>query len=177
MPTDALPTPPDFEAVENWAGAGRVIRAAGPEVAAWQLPDQQKTALTSSGVPMIDGLVDVVSFQAKPTMYQLAHARGLDRIFGAATATGAVMEHSPEAGMRFVNSSIVHWLWSLHLVGSWVKGSAALARWDEDAEAEEQTFAEIAALLEQIRALDPPAVGDGSHDKHFWPAVLDRWLY
>jgi hypothetical protein len=177
VPTDALPTPPDFEAFETWAGAGRVIRAADTDLAGWQLPEQHKLALVTSGVPIIDGLVEVVAFEARPTMYQLAHAGGQARVFGAVTATGAVVEHSPEAGMRFVNSSIVHWLWSLHLVGSWVAGSAALARWDESPEAEEQTFAEIAALLERIRELDPPAVGDGSHDDHFWPAVLDRWLY
>ncbi|MEU4689210.1 SUKH-4 family immunity protein [Actinoplanes sp. NPDC023714] len=177
MPTDALPQPPEFDAVETWAGAGRVIRAGEPELASWELPEQQKSALVTSGVPIIDGLVDVVSFQVKPTMYQLAQAGGQDRVFGAAAVTGAVVEHSTEAGMRFVNSSIVHWLWSLHLVGSWVTGSVALARWDESPEAEEQTFAEIAALLERIRELDPPAVGDGSHDDHFWPAVLDRWLY
>ncbi|WP_433833221.1 SUKH-4 family immunity protein [Actinoplanes sp. CA-015351] len=177
MPTDALPTPPEFESVATWAGAARVIRAGEPDVAAWQLPDQQKSALVTSGVPLIDGLVDIVDFQALPTMYQLGHSTGRIRVYGAATATGAVIEHSPEAGMRFVNSSIVQWLWSLHLVGRWVTGSAALARWDESPEAEEQTFAEIAALLEQIRALDPPAVGDGDHEKHFWPAVLDRWLY
>ncbi|MEV0133009.1 hypothetical protein AB0H83_31665 [Dactylosporangium sp. NPDC050688] len=29
----------------------------------------------------------------------------------------------------------------------------------------------------QIKALDPPADGDGDHSTHFWPGVLDRWLH
>jgi hypothetical protein len=33
-------------------------------------------------------------------------------------------------------------------------------------------------VLEQIARLDPAAYGDvGDHRTHFWPAVLDRWLY
>ena len=77
----------------------------------------------------------------------------------------------------FVNSTITHWLCSLHMVGSWLTSSTVIGRWDEDGQAEEEALAELADLLERIRALDPPAFGDGDRATHFWPAVLDRWLY
>jgi hypothetical protein len=77
----------------------------------------------------------------------------------------------------FVNSSISHWLCSLHLVGAWCSESAVVDCWWESAEAEEQAIAELADLLARIEAIDPAAIADGDHRRQFWPGVLDRWLY
>lgn len=177
VPVDGLPLPPAFEAVTAWAGAGRVVRAAQRDVATWRLPEPQKASLVCCGVPLIDDLVGAVSFHAEPTMYRLAHFGDLDCVYGATPGTGEVQVWSSDDSTRFVNSTINHWLGSLHVVGSWLTSSAAIDRWDEDEQAEEEALAELADLLERIRALDSPAFGDGDHRTHFWPAVLDRWLY
>ena len=47
---------------------------------------------------------------------------------------------------RLVNSSILHWQCSLHLVGVWLATSTVIGRWDEDAEAEDAALAVLAAL-------------------------------
>lgn len=79
---------------------------------------------------------------------------------------------------RFVNSSINHWLCSLHLVGTWFSNSTAIRTWDEDGATEDVALAELADLSRRITHLDPPAYGTaGDHETHFWPATLDRWLY
>ena len=177
-----VPALPTREAIESWAGAGRVVRAAPPDVAAWKLPGPDRDALISCGVPLVDGLVEAVSLHADPTMYRLATNQlddaDLGCRYGAVPRTGEVIEVRIAGGAtRFVNSSVRHWLCSLHLVGTWLATSAAVARWEEDEDAEESAIAESAALRERIAALDPPACGAGDHRTHFWPAVLDRWLY
>ncbi|MFI0482543.1 SUKH-4 family immunity protein [Actinomadura sp. 9N215] len=182
MSDGELPVPPAFAAVTSWAGAGRVVRAAESDVATWRLPEPQKAALVSCGVPLVDGLVDAVSFCAEPTMYRLARLdddlSALAWEYGAAPETGQVLQAGVSDGAaRFVNSTINHWLCSLHLVGSRLTGSTAIDRWDEDEQAEEEALSELADLLEQIGALDQAAIADGDHQTHFWPAVLDRWLY
>ena len=177
VPVDDLPLPPAFEAVTAWAGTGRVVRATELDVATWRLPEQQKAALVSSGVPLIDDLVGAVSFDAEPTMYRLANADDPRSVYGAAPGTGEVHIWSPDGSAGFVNSTIVHWLCSLHMVGTWLTSSTVIDRWDEDGQAEEQALAELADLLERIKDPDPQAFGDGDHTTHFWPGVLDRWLY
>ncbi|NYF60028.1 SUKH-4 family immunity protein [Micromonospora purpureochromogenes] len=177
MPVDDAPLPPAFEAVTAWAGTGRVMRATELDVATWWLPEPQKAALVSCGVPLIDDLVSAVSFHAEPTMYRLANSDDLDWVYRAAPVTGEVQAWSSDGSTWFVNSTITHWLCSLHMVGSWLTSSTVIGRWDEDGQAEEEALAELADLLERITALDPPAFGDGDHATHFWPAVLDRWLY
>ena len=177
MPVDDLPLPPAFETVTAWAGTGRVLRATEPDVATWRLPEREKAALVSCGVPLIDGLVSAVSFHAEPTMYRLANADGLDWVYGAAPGTGEVQIRSSDGSTGFVNSTITHRLCSLHMVGSWLTSSTVIDRSDEDEQAEDEALTELADLLERIKALDPPAFGDGDHTTHFWPAVLDRWLY
>ncbi|MFI0410432.1 SUKH-4 family immunity protein [Actinomadura sp. 3N508] len=182
MPVGDLPLPPTFEALTSWAGAGRVVRAAESDVADWRLPGPQKAALVSCGIPLIDDLVDAVSFYAEPAMYRLARmgdeASALGWAYSAASDSGEVLEAGvPDGGARFVNSTINHWLCSLHLVGSRLTSSTVIGRWDEDEQTEAEALAELADLVEQIRLLDPPAIGDGDHETRFWPAVLDRWLF
>jgi hypothetical protein len=177
-----LPPPPTSTALEAWAGPGRVFRATESELAGWRLPEQQKAALASAGVPLLEGVVDVVSFVAEPTTYRLAGS-GLDRsrpdsTHAAEPETGRVLELTTSGGTRLVNSSINHWLCSLHLVGTWLAGSTAIRHWDEDEAMEDVALAELADLVERIAHLDPAAHGDvGDHATCFWPAVLDRWLY
>ena len=95
--------------------------------------------------------------------------------YGALPDTGEVREWGRQN--RFVNSTVNHWLCSLHLVGSWFAHSTVINRWDEDAEAEEQALAEIDDLLDRIAAIDPAAIVNGSHDTEFRPTVLGRWLW
>ncbi|WP_426503618.1 SUKH-4 family immunity protein [Dactylosporangium sp. McL0621] len=83
----------------------------------------------------------------------------------------AALEAWAGPGRRFVNSSVVHWLASLHLVGAWYTTSAAIRTWDEDEETEELALAELDELLQRVAALDPPALGpEGNHGTHLWPA-------
>jgi hypothetical protein len=183
MAVGDLPYPPSFQEFQAWAGEGRVQRATDLDVAAWRLPEPQKTALITSGVPMFGELVHGVSFRTTPMMYRLAYYDDQDERYrvtwdyGAVPDTGEVREWPPNGESRFVNSTVNHWLCSLQLVGSWFSHSAVINRWDEDPEAEEQALAEIDNLLDHIRAIDPDAIADGSHETQFWPAVLGRWLY
>lgn len=181
MLADGLPIPPTFEAVAAWAGAGRVVRATEFDVAAWELPEAQKLALISCGVPLIEDIVGRVSFHAGPTMYRLAFGEGGPAPtwhYGAMAVTGEVLLASPSDGSTaFVNSTIIHWLCSLHMVGSWLTSSTALDTWDESPEAEDAARAELDNLMHRISALDPPAFGEGNHETHLWPGLLDRWLY
>lgn len=180
-----LPNPPDYESVEAWAGVGRVIRAGASDVARWRLPLKQKAALTSCGVPLLEGVVDVTLFAAKPRdgRYCLAGAKSIlydpGSVYLAEPETGEVSELESSSGhLRFVNSSVNHWLCSLHLVGTWFSSSTAIQTWDQDEAMEHVALAELANLLQRITHLDPPAYGDaGNHETHFWPAVIDRWLY
>ncbi|MET8152184.1 SUKH-4 family immunity protein [Actinoplanes sp. NPDC049668] len=174
-----LSAPPTVDELESWAGRGRVVRANATDVAAWRLPRSAKAALISTGVPLLDDLVHRVEFRAAPTMYRLAFESDDEWEYGAVPETGEVRLW-PAGGRgdsSFVNSSISRWLCSLHLVGRCFAESTVLDCWDESAEAEEQAFAELADLLRRIEAIDPAAIGDGDHERQYWPGVLDRWLY
>ncbi|MFB9178817.1 SUKH-4 family immunity protein [Dactylosporangium sucinum] len=185
MAANDLPSAPDFASLSAWAGAGRVIRAEASDVAGWRLPRAQKAALTSCGVPLLDDIVDMTLFAAQPQdgTYRLAGTRGdlhwPGYTYVAEPDSGLVSVLEPSTRLvRFVNSSINHWLCSLHLVGTWFSSSTAIQTWDEDEAMEGVVLAELADLLQRIRHLDPHAYGDvGDHETHFWPAVLDRWLY
>lgn len=100
-------------------------------------------------------------------------------IYLAEPETGLVSVLQPSSGhLRFVNSSINHWLCSLNMIGAWFTSSTAIQTWDEDEAMEPVALAELADLLQRIARLDPAAYGDvGDHETHFWPAVIDRWLY
>lgn len=128
-------------------------------------------------MPLLDGLVDSVSFAAEHNAYRLA-GQGPGSIYAAERETGRVLELTASSGVRLVNSSINHWLCSLELVGTCLANSTAIRHWDDDETMEEAALAELADLLTRIARLDPGAHGDvGDHRTHFWPAVLDRWLY
>lgn len=180
MTRAVFPAPPTFTALEAWAGAGRVIRADESELTAWPFPEQHKAILVSSGVPLLEGVIDTVSFTTTSDMYRLA-GYGDDRCgstFTVQQGTGRILELPTAGSPRLVNSSIAHWLCSLHLVGRWLTGSTAIRCWTEDEAMEQRALTELADLLKQITRLDPPAHGhSGDHRTHFWPAVLDRWLY
>ncbi|GIF23968.1 hypothetical protein Ate02nite_66980 [Paractinoplanes tereljensis] len=137
-----------------------------------------------NGVPLLDEIVDRVSFQVTPTMYRLAYEFGGEPTdpaweFGAVPVTGEVRLWPPggQEDSSFVNSSVCQWLCSLHLVGSRLTESDLFDRWDESAETEELAFAELAELLGGIEAIDPAAIADGNHERQFWPGLLDRWLF
>jgi hypothetical protein len=154
-------------------------------VAGWRLPYAQKAALTSCGVPLLDDIVDLTLFAEQPQdgRYRLAGFGGdphrPDCTYLAEPESGLVSVQEQSTGrVRLVNSSINHWLCSLHLVGTWLASSTAIQTWDDDEAMEHLALAELADLLRQITRLDPPAYGDvGDHETHFWPGVLDRWLY
>ncbi|MBG0564908.1 SUKH-4 family immunity protein [Actinoplanes aureus] len=173
-----------MEQLESWAGRGRVRRATETDVAAWRLPQSEKAALIFSGVPLLDDLVEEVSFRAAPTMYRLAFESNDGPAhttweYGAVPETGEIRLWPADGrgDSSFVNSSISQWLCSLHMVGSCFAESSAFDRWDESAEAEEQALAELADLLRRIEIIDPAAIADGDHERQFWPGVLDRWLF
>lgn len=151
-------------------------------MAGWRLPPEQKAALTLCGVLLLENVVEVTLLAAEPSdgRYRLAGMTDHEPIwtYFAEPETGLVSLGQPSDGQpQFVNSSINHWLCSLHLVGTWLSSSMAMQTWDEDGAMEDVAHAELADLLQRIRRLDPPAYGNGDHETHFWPGVLDRWLY
>jgi hypothetical protein len=152
------------------------------------LPEQEKAALVTTGIPLIgEGIINVVAFTEVllddgGTAYQLARDvddewPSMTRTFMAEPVSGEVWATRDE-NRWFVNSSIIDWQCSLHLVGVWLATSTAIGRWDEEGDAEDATLAELAALRDRIREFDPASYGkEGHHATHYWPAVLDRWLY
>ncbi|MEV0424888.1 SUKH-4 family immunity protein [Micromonospora sp. NPDC050495] len=96
MSSADLPLPPACEAVTARAGAGRVVRASELDVATWRLPEPQRAALVSAGVPLVDDLVSAVAFHAEPTRYRLASSDDLDWVYGAAPGTGEVRAWSSD---------------------------------------------------------------------------------
>jgi hypothetical protein len=144
-------------------------------VAGWRLPAAQKAVLTTSGIPLLDAIVDMALFGTERSQgkYRLAGTRP------GPHHRGCVYLAEPGTGLaRFVKSSVNHWLCWLHLVGTWFTTSTVIHTWDEDAAMEAVALTELDDLLHRIKHRDPPAYGDtGDHEAHYWPAVLDRWLY
>ena len=174
---DDLPAPPAFAELAAWAGPGRVVRASPADLAAWRLPPGQKAALAETGVPLLDGVVDAVVFHADAEYYRLTEEQDQPGFAAEAGSGRIVRVHEPGDHGRLVNSSVNHWLWSLHLVGTWLTTSTAIQSWDEDEHHEEAALAELSALRDRIEALDPPSCAGGDHHTRYWPAILDRWLY
>ncbi|WP_203694047.1 SUKH-4 family immunity protein [Catellatospora coxensis] len=175
-----LPVPPTFDELSSWAGPQRVVRATAAGLASWRLPAEQVDALVSSGVPVLDSIVEDVVLRREARWYRLAQTSPTtsDWFFTAEPDSGRVFQrYDGNDGARLVNSSINHWLCSLHWLGSLLATSHAIAHWDESGELEEAAQGEMEQLRDRIGRLDPPAVAGGRHDRLFWPAVLDRWLY
>lgn len=180
--------PPSFEELAAWAGEGRVVRADPAAITNWRLPEHQKAALINTGIPLIgEGILSAVTFHDVALddgrqAYQLAMNvddtwPSLTKVFSAEPVSGAVWE-TRSGPHRLVNSSIPAWQRSLHLVGLWLATSTTIGRWDEDRDAEDAALAELAGLRDRIREFDPASYGkEGHHATHYWPGVLDRWLY
>ncbi|BCJ70641.1 hypothetical protein CS0771_01850 [Catellatospora sp. IY07-71] len=170
---------PTRDELVAWAGEGRVVRAGAGEITSWDLPEPDRRALIDIGVPLLEQIVDAVTFHAEDGGYRVAEQDPATRqVFRVEPGTGRVLEQArPQSPNRIVNSSVRQWLCSLHLVGTAMNTSYALAHWDESGDLEDAALDELAELLARIRRLDPAAFGDGSHAHFYWPAVLDRWLY
>ncbi|WP_327262275.1 SUKH-4 family immunity protein [Streptomyces sp. NBC_01232] len=99
---------------------------------------------------------------------------------GSQPTEGAVYFVAPDGEARFANSGVGLWLDVLHRYGSRVTASELLGEPDGpeeylSEEEEEQAFAELDRLAEELKEIDPAAF-DGYADL-LWPQLLDRWLY
>lgn len=111
-----------YEDLTAWAGAENVTRANPDDVASWCIPEHQKALLVNIGVPIVDQLIEYVTFQADPApalqtasgsvLYQLSRNHhgdlvpGLQWAFGVEPNTGKVYHVLPEGEAWFANSSI-----------------------------------------------------------------------
>jgi hypothetical protein len=113
--------------------------------------------IVATNVPLLDDIVAETVFESSSQdgTYHLARSRSFPHSPGqtyfAEPGEGRVHVREPLTGrVSFVNSSIIYWLWSLHLVGTWVSSSTALQTWDADEAMEDVAVAELADLLERI---------------------------
>jgi len=118
------------------------------------LPEQEKAVQVSTGIPLIgEGIVSVVAFSevlldGGRAAYRLAmnvddEWPSVTTAFRAKPVSGEVWATDGEH-RQFVNSSILDWQCSLHLVGVWLATSTVIGRWDEDSDAENAALAELA---------------------------------
>ncbi|MFD8263822.1 SUKH-4 family immunity protein [Streptomyces griseoluteus] len=54
-----------FDELTAWAGTGNVTRADSAVVSGWQIPEDQKALLVDVGIPIVDQLIEYVSFQVE----------------------------------------------------------------------------------------------------------------
>ncbi|MGP4103554.1 SUKH-4 family immunity protein [Nonomuraea sp. KM90] len=177
-----------FEDLAGWAGAERISRA-DPDIAAgWRIPEGQKSLLVNVGVPVVDQLIEYVDFQADPdpvlqttsgiSLYRLTGnhhgdiASGLRWAFGAEPHTGRVCYVLPDGEAWFANSTIGHWLRTLHYYGLHVSQSPILNDADDH---EDEALAELAELAQKLKEMDPPAFE--GYRGFIWAEFLDRWLW
>jgi hypothetical protein len=177
-----------FDDLAARAGAEHVTRADPATVAGWQIPENQKLILISTGVPAVDQLIEYTDFQTEPgpvlqtssdtPLYRLTRNHhhgirpGLQWAFGAEPHTGKVFYVLPDGEAWFANSTIGLWLRTLHHYGLRVSQSAILSDPDRD---EDQALAELRELAAELKKIDPPAFAD---DLGFiWPEFLERWLW
>ncbi len=185
-----------------WGSTIPVVRPTAEDVARWRLPAAQLTALLSWGVPQIEDLVETTGFDG----HRLA-GRPPEPPFVVVPDTGEVLQNgclinsSVELWLRSVGL-VADWLATSEAYEHYDNHGQACAfcaeahcgdkacfyydevHWhDDDADpgaartVEDRVLDELAALRDRIAVLDPPAVGDGNHANHFWPATLDRWLF
>lgn len=95
-----------YDELTAWAGTGNVTRADPAVVSGWQIPEDQKALLVDIGVPIVDQLIESVSFQVEAdpalqtsagrSLYRLTQNHhgdlvpGLQWSFGVEPGTGTV---------------------------------------------------------------------------------------
>jgi hypothetical protein len=183
-----------YDQLTGWAGIGHVTRARQEVVAGWRIPDLMKVPLVEVGIPVAPRLIErvVIQHEADPTLftsrgplYCLTEDPSLDApaepsSFGIEPETGAVYFVMPGGEAWFANSSVGAWLEVLHRYGSRVASSELLSEPDGpeeylSEEQEEQAFAELNELAEELKDIDPAAFR--GYEGFLWPGFLDRWLY
>ncbi|MBB5074975.1 SUKH-4 family immunity protein [Nonomuraea endophytica] len=178
---------PTFHDLASWVGAQRVIRANRTAIADWQIPESQKLTLISTGIPIVDQLIEHVDFQPEPhptltttsePLYRLTRNHhgdikpGLTWSFGTQPNTGIVYYVLPGGDAWFANSTIDLWLRTLHHYGRHVSQSPILNDPDEH---EDEALTELQRLADELKAIDPPAFD--SYQGFIWAEFLDRWLW
>ncbi|MFF8322967.1 SUKH-4 family immunity protein [Streptomyces bobili] len=177
-----------YEDLTTWAGAENVTRANPADVASWRIPEHQKALLVNVGVPVVDQLIEYVTFQTDPApalrtasgsvLYQLSRndhgdlVPGLQWAFGVEPDTGRVYYVLPDGEAWFANSSIDLWLRTLHHYGRHVSQSPILNDPDEH---EDEALAELRELAEELKGIDPPAFE--GYVGCIWAEFLERWLW
>ena len=177
-----------FHDIAAWAGPAHVTRADPATVLNWQIPEAHKRLLTDVGVPTVDQLIESVAFQPDPDpalqtatgirLYQMTRNHhgnlvpGLTWSFGAAPDTGTVYYVLPDGEAWFANSSIDHWLRTLHHYGRHVSRSPILSDPDDH---EDEALDELHALAEELKQIDPPAFE--GYLGYIWAEFLERWLW
>jgi hypothetical protein len=177
-----------FDELTAWAGTGNVTRADPAVVSGWQIPEEQKALLVDVGIPIVDQLIEYVSFQveAAPALQTSAGRSlylrtrnhhgdlvpGLRWSFGVEPGTGTVYYVLPQDEAWFANSSIDLWLRTLHHYGLRVSESEILSAPDDR---EDEALAELSMLADELKTIDPPAFE--SYHGFIWAEFLDRWLW
>ncbi|MFD8915305.1 SUKH-4 family immunity protein [Streptomyces sp. NPDC059575] len=181
-----------YDQLTEWAGPGHVVRAERDVVDGWRIPDFMKARLVDVGIPVTPRLIERVVTQGEadpvlltdrgPLYLLTTEADGAAErsSFGVEPETGAVYFVGPDGEAWFANSGVGVWLDALHCYGARVTASELLGEPDGpeeylSEEEEEQAFAELERLAEELKGIDPAAF-DG-YEGFLWPGLLDRWLY
>ncbi|MFJ3963997.1 SUKH-4 family immunity protein [Streptomyces sp. NPDC090036] len=183
-----------YDQLTEWAGLDRVTRAGRDVVAAWRIPDSMKAQIVEVGIPVTPRLIERVVLQNGGDPVLLTSRGPLCLLteeadpyepagrssFGVEPVTGAVYFVAPDGEARFANSGVGLWLDVLHVTAAASPPQSFSARPDGpeeflSEEEEEQAFAELDRLTEELKEIDPAAF-DGYEDL-LWPGLLDRWLY
>ncbi len=177
-----------YDDLTAWAGVDHVTRADPADLVGWRIPEHQKAQLVNVGVPVVDQLIECVTFQTDrapalqttsgTALYQLSQNRhgglvpGLQWAFGVEPDTGKIFYVLPDGEAWFANSSIDLWLQTLHHYGRYVSQSPILADPDEH---EDEALAELRTLAEELKTIDPPAFE--GYLGFIWAEFLERWLW
>lgn len=183
-----------YNQLTEWAGLGHATRAEWDIVAGWRIPAEMKALLVDVGIPAAPRLSErvVIQSETEPALhtsrgplYRLTEQTDPDdsaarSSFGVEPETGAIYFVMPDGEAWFANSGVGVWLNVLHCYGSRVTASELLSEPDGpekylSEEEEEQAFAELNRLAEELKEIDPPAFG--GYEGFLWPGHLDRWLY
>ncbi|MGW1846865.1 SUKH-4 family immunity protein [Streptomyces sp. NPDC001966] len=183
-----------YDQLTEWAGPGHVTRAGRGVVANWRIPNFMKAQLVEVGIPVAPRLIERVVMQSEADPVLLTSRGPLYCLtedtdpstpaerssFGVEPETGAVYFVMPDGQAWFANSGVDVWLDVLHRYGSRVTASELLSEPDGpeeylSEEEEEQAFAELNRLAEELKEVDPAAFN--GYEGFLWPGLLDRWLY